>query len=464
MSRAILIIFPGALLAFALPVYSQAVTTSLDKAGIGKHELRLIRQELARRPDAASEIPFDGVYYVSKLDRQEWLRSMRTIRESQPPVDSSEALARYQVLSDQTNLKAFKSLVSKGIIDEQLVPSLSVRTNNSASDSPANSERIAANIFSRLTPRTTNPPSIQLGFNNLASIPKVGCGAPCAIVLPGVPDPRPPGQPLSEPPSELLEGLINDKRRTEPFNPVGFLEVARIEYEDDPGSCTGTLISSTVVITAAHCVAGKKEIQIRVLLPVHTEKMIDGCTKDLSNTLQYHACVEFDFLTVSKIHLHPEYDSATWKNDVAYLVLSTRFESMSYASISFETDIPHRITIAGYGDNGTKGKRTLRMLRALEVGWHNGKAVSSLGGKINWLHSNKQSATCRGDSGGPIYNSHYNGGADANKHTIFAIASSGSSNQCINYYVQQTMLGTPTIKQWLCKNLETEISACKHSS
>lgn len=79
--------------------------------------------------------------------------------------------------------------------------------------------------------------------------------------------------------------------------------------------CGGTLVSSTKVVTAAHCMVGETTSSVRV---VGGRTYLSGTNGTVSR--------------VSKIWINPDYTDATNGDDVAVLTLST---AMSYTTASY---------------------------------------------------------------------------------------------------------------------------------
>ena len=167
---------------------------NLGLKGFGKNDLQLVQKELIRRPDIAGDIPWDGVLLLKEPDRKEWLNSMQNIRQSSIRLDSNETLASYRNLSEKTDLRGLQTLVEKGVVDDALLQSFTVRSTLSFGTTLTEGERRAVSLFRRLAPRLGDTvPGLQLGFNNFAALPKLGCGDACAIIMPGIPQPKSPG-------------------------------------------------------------------------------------------------------------------------------------------------------------------------------------------------------------------------------------------------------------------------------
>lgn len=408
-----------------------------------------------------------------KLDRPargSLLANYRIAR--QKPVDAAlqEALGNF---TSKANLHAFAALAKGGTLDPRIADEFKLP------QSKLLAQRWEMPAGSTLTPATRPATQEMLGVNYYKDLPDLfgkprlvdddglparkpklhsGCGSDCAVVGSGEPQPGPPGQALAPVivaslGSVNLQGAGGPARRQRPFNPAGFLEVVRIEYSVDSDSCSGTLLSPTIVLTAAHCVHGRGAATVSVLVPTFSDDMLAKCTKARSEKGVYTQCVSMTKVAVASIETHTAYDSTKTTNDVALLMLSRAVPNSSSATVLFAGTTPEAISMAGYGGNGLPGERSMQMRRALEVGWHSGAVVQAQDGRISWQFSGSSngSATCTGDSGGPIYAGDYDGGIDAGKHIIFALATAGSQSNCEDFYVTQTPLSLPPIREWLCK-------------
>ncbi len=160
--------------------------------------------------------------------------------------------------------------------------------------------------------------------------------------------------------------------------------------------CGGTLISQIWVLTASHCVDGLAAADLQIL--VGTQNLSTGGTR----------------ISVSRIIMHPRYDSVTTDYDVALVQLATVAPvnatiPMLRSKQSARADAGDRATVVGWGD--TTGNATypaaLRQVTVPIVSQTVCNAPNAYGGTITarMLCAGLASGgkdSCGGDSGGPL--------------------------------------------------------------
>jgi hypothetical protein len=205
---------------------------------------------------------------------------------------------------------------------------------------------------------------------------------------------------------------------------------------DDPGfwsTCTGTLVSPTVVVTAGHCafdvghqgkdgsdtggtdvwISFAEEPDLDILTPTSKFAPNDnaGRYEAWSSVLNKSA----EWIEATAYH-HPEYiDDEFFKHDLGVLVLDKPVRLDEYGQLPAEglldelyaNDNSQTYTSVGYGleDSGPKTEVGGDTRRRAELRLVNLAGVGGLGGGTSAKFSSNADTggTCLGDSGGPIF-------------------------------------------------------------
>ena len=159
----------------------------------------------------------------------------------------------------------------------------------------------------------------------------------------------------------------------------GFAAVGALT-EGGEAFCTGTLVTTTTVVTAAHCVPGNPNPASIKFFVGH------DATQPGSGTA----------LAVKSIHAHPQYDDENITNDIAVLRLAEPAPVTPIAALTTPMDASWKgreATFVGYGvtkgDKDDAGKK-----RSVTIALSDIQATT-----IRYEHASKN--TCFGDSGGP---------------------------------------------------------------
>lgn len=165
--------------------------------------------------------------------------------------------------------------------------------------------------------------------------------------------------------------------------------------------CTGVLITSNVVATAAHCVK-----------PGPPEQVYFGVEPSSKKGT---------FIAVSDSKAHPDFDEDTLTNDIAILVLARKAPVAPVAVLTTPFDDSFKglpIRLVGFGVTGDGNEANLRKRSGTTT-------ISSFGDDDFRFHATP-SQTCNGDSGGPAL------AQIGDKEVVVGLASSGDSS-CTSY-------------------------------
>lgn len=153
-------------------------------------------------------------------------------------------------------------------------------------------------------------------------------------------------------------------------------------------SCTGTLISQNLVLTAAHCLEGLRPSNVWIHFGENLPRPFY-----LSQLMQVQ-----DFITNDKFA--PTHDNATELNDIAVILLKQNAPE-GYMPVSVKAgasvNVGDKLLLAGYGYTDDKKKMRAQNLNYARV------PVSKRWQSLLILDQTNQSGACNGDSGGPAY-------------------------------------------------------------
>lgn len=231
--------------------------------------------------------------------------------------------------------------------------------------------------------------------------------------------------------------------------------VAMIVFYDTVGRfrCTATLVTPTVLITAAHCTEGTLG---QTFVTFATD--VPAVPAAADPTAGY-APMGYDGVTVTgTAHTHPDYSGFTdldnW-NDVGVIVLDAPVNDRELANLApvnyldaFGQPVLNKtiFTLVGYGtevrkpDDGPQAPVPMSFPRIRRVAESPGQKISpqivQMNGNIN--DTRGSGGTCFGDSGGPAYLNDY----------IVTVTSYGYTNNC-RYIGGYQRIDIPVVQDWL---------------
>ncbi len=155
-----------------------------------------------------------------------------------------------------------------------------------------------------------------------------------------------------------------------------------VACEDGPGAvvCSGTLVSSRLVLTAGHCA----EPYARGRIEVWTGASLES--------------PDLDRRVISSISVHPEYTETTSAFDAALLLLDSPLDAPLWPVPPTPMDatwVGRTVRVLGFGETGDTAGLTAGERRS-------GTAVITAVDEFTFTLAPDPALTCRGDSGGPV--------------------------------------------------------------
>lgn len=160
--------------------------------------------------------------------------------------------------------------------------------------------------------------------------------------------------------------------------------------------CGGTIINRNYVLTAAHCINTTVDSDMVIIAGMHKQSLTTE-----TNTRQVRS--------VSRVHIHPQYEMTYYSNDIALLRVNTSFTYTDYVQpaclpVTDPAD-DDEVIIVGWGTNRLGGQvsDTLKQAYSNVIGnckpyW--AQVQNSL--QICIANTDSGDSACHGDSGGPL--------------------------------------------------------------
>jgi secreted trypsin-like serine protease len=186
-----------------------------------------------------------------------------------------------------------------------------------------------------------------------------------------------------------------------------------VGLEETPGNwfCTGTLIDSQWVLTAAHCMDGETATKIHVRFG--------------SNNIE--TATTGTVVGVAEIHSHPGFDFNAWDNDIALIKLAAPVTNVTPSPILRDAlAVGSQVLEVGYGvaDNNDGGGGILRQVTKTTADCAGANDPGISGANLICMNAGDGKGSCYGDSGGPAF-------AMVNSQRVVAgVTSGGSGDSC----------------------------------
>jgi V8-like Glu-specific endopeptidase len=196
-----------------------------------------------------------------------------------------------------------------------------------------------------------------------------------------------PGEELGKSGEEIVGGAVDNGHPT----------VARLALETKDafgnkgtGTCTGTLVSPTVIVSAAHCVRLTGSYGLEMKLTKATAFFGTDATAAAPAALK----------PIKEWHAHPSYDrSVTSPNDIAVFILaspeSTAASPINRSPLSGDS-VGKAVTSVGFGLTKGGASETVGIKRQVTT-----SLVSLASNGKHFSYGKAGATTCQGDSGGP---------------------------------------------------------------
>ncbi|WP_104402695.1 S1 family peptidase [Vibrio penaeicida] len=227
---------------------------------------------------------------------------------------------------------------------------------------------------------------------------------------------------------------------TQNFPSIVNLYLDAFEYNQQYGSlyCGGTTLNANYVLTAAHCIDDRTDIQLFTKVVPQLQYRTDYP----SNVSRYQ---------VSQIYVHPSWDSTTFKHDIAILKLeSPRNIDVSNVGIKRPTNKNYAVTSSnlfvtvGHGLTDSSSKSTSNSLQKTDLSFVDTATCDNvfrddidssflcMTGVRN-PNTGLHNSACSGDSGGPVYIKDGNNNIQVGV-TSFGTTTCGSNSQVTTVY------------------------------